>query len=150
MISWWISQDSVLSQLQKGVNKIFPIPPDVVSQSDYIRIGLIKLIIPITHYLINYTHYTKMSVQLWCQVTLISQNYKVITKHHLPMWQWSYFFLFFAVFRCIRLRRPTTYCMLLLTCVYYKLQFLHSERCTLQCMSRRHWLVLGYSHVQEL
>jgi len=33
------SQDSVLSQLQKGVNKIFAISPDVVSQSDYIHIG---------------------------------------------------------------------------------------------------------------
>jgi len=40
VISGWISQDLVLSQLQKGVNKIFPISePDVVSQSDYIHIG---------------------------------------------------------------------------------------------------------------
>ena len=39
VISGWMSKDSVLSQLQKGVNRIFPISPDVVSHSDYIHIG---------------------------------------------------------------------------------------------------------------
>jgi len=39
VIYGWISQDSVPSQLQKDVIKIFPVSPDVVSRSDYIHIG---------------------------------------------------------------------------------------------------------------
>ena len=58
VISGWISQDSVLSRLQKGLHKVFPISPDVVSQSDYIHIGS-GLLFPVplhsSHMLLGHT-----------------------------------------------------------------------------------------------